>query len=176
MLARRPVALSPAVALRRPLLVAVVSGVALSIAATGRVTPGLVLGTTLTWSYWVVAQIAVAIVLMRADAARTVGLARAFDLFFAAHAPWSLAVLAIAAWGPAPFGRPFWPLWPVIIAAPVLTIRAINAFFREVLELDPRAARRRTLAHQVLTCLLLLAYVWMTSSITPRLLKLFAEW
>ena len=97
-------------ALRRPLLVAIVLGVSTAISATGRVTPSLVLSTTLCWSFVVVLQAVIAIALIAAPARRTVGLPRALDLFFAGHAPWSLWMLAAAAWAPSPIGRPLTPL------------------------------------------------------------------
>ncbi len=137
------------VALRRPALAALVLGVSIAIAATGRVTPALVLSTTLCWSFAVAIQAAVALVLIAGPARRTVGVARAFDLFFAGHAPWSLWLLAVAAWAPSQLGR---PLMPVLVAAIVplaLTVRIVSAFFREVVELDPREARRRTAIHQL---------------------------
>src|SRR5437763_4035347 len=102
--------LSAVAALRRPLLAALVIGASVAISATGRVTPALVLSTTVMWSYIVLLQLAIALPLLAAGARRTVGLARAVDLFFAGHAPWSLFALAAAAWVPSPLGRPLWPL------------------------------------------------------------------
>src|SRR5262245_4671414 len=97
-LVREAAPASAATALRRPFVVAAVIGVSVSIAATGRATPALVASTTLSWSYVVLLQLAIAVPLIARHARRTVGLARAIDLFFAGHAPWSLLALAAAAW------------------------------------------------------------------------------
>jgi hypothetical protein len=171
-LARTPARASIVTALRRPLLVAVVIGVSMSIAATRRATPGLVAGTTISWSYIVLLQLAVALAFVARGARRTVGLARALDLFFAGHAPWSLLVLAAAAWGPTPIGRPFWPLTVVAAAAIFLTSRIVFAFFMEVLRMTSRDARRMTVLQQGTTWALFLAILWITSALTPRVLEL----
>jgi hypothetical protein len=138
-------------AIRRPLLVAIVLGVSIAKAATGHVTPALVASTTICWSFVVVLQVAIALGLMAGAAGRTVGRARALDLYFAGHAPWSLWILAAAAWSPSPLGRPAWPLLIAAVVALFLTVRITNAFFREVLELDPRHALARTVAQQAMT-------------------------
>ena len=60
-------------------------------------------------------------------------------------------MLAAAAWAPSAIGR---PLTPLVVAAAVpliLTPRILSAFFREVLELDPRHAMARTAAQQAIT-------------------------
>src|SRR5260221_1941730 len=112
-LARVSGRVTPLTALRRPLLVVLVLGVSAAIGATRHVTPALLLSTTLCWSFVVVLQAAIALVLVAGPARRTVGLARALDLYFAGHAPWSLWMLAATAWGPSPIGR---PMTPIVIA------------------------------------------------------------
>jgi hypothetical protein len=138
-------------AVRRPLLVAIVLGVSVAQAATGHITPALVLSTTLCWSFVILLQAAIAMGLIAGAARRTVGIARAIDLYFAGHAPWSLWILAAAAWAPSPIGRPLTPLLIAAVVPLFLTVRITNAFFREVLELDPRHAVARTVAQQVMT-------------------------
>jgi hypothetical protein len=158
-------------ALRRPLLVAAVVGGSVAISATGHVTPALVLSTTLCWSFVIVLQAAIALALIAAPARRTVGLARALDLYFAGHAPWSLWLLAVAAWAPSPLGR---PLTPVLVAAAIpilLTPRIVSAFFREVLEMDPRDAAARTAAQQALTWATFAVLYGTAVQILPRLLE-----
>lgn len=166
--ARLPVAM----ALRRPLLVAIVMGISVSIAATGRATPRLVAGTTLTWSYIVALQIAIALPLIVAGARRTVGLSRALDLFFAGHAPWSLLMLAVAAWSPWTVGHGLWPIAVLALVPLVLTLRIVAAFFAEVLAMDPVEARRMTLLHQGLTWSAFVGVLWVSSALTPRVLEL----
>ena len=85
-------------ALRRPFLVVVVLGVAMALSATRHATPALVMSTTLMWSVLVIGQVAIALVVIGTPQTGTIGRARALDLFFASHAPWSLWLLAAAAW------------------------------------------------------------------------------
>ena len=170
-LVRERATLSAAMALRRPLLVTIVMGVSVSIAATGRATPRLVAATTLTWSYIVLLQIAIALPLIAAGARRTVGLARALDLFFAGHAPWSLLMLTLPAWSPWIIGHGLWPIAVLAIAPVLLTLRIVSAFFAEVLAMDPADARRLTVLHQGLTWTAFVAILWTLSALTPRVLE-----
>jgi hypothetical protein len=162
---------SAVVALRRPILAAGVIGVSVAICATGRVTPALVLGTTITWSYIVLLQLAIALPLIAPRARRTIGIARALDLFFAGHAPWSLVAIAAAAWSPAPLARPVWPLEVLAAGAIVLTPRIVAAFFGEVLGLDRRAARRVTIVHQAMTWTVFIVLFWIVNALSPRALQ-----
>ena len=171
-LARRGGMMGPLTALRRPLLAAVVLGVAVAIAGTGHVTPTLAVSTTLMWSYLVAAQVVIAVALIARDARRTVGLWRAIDLFFAAHAPWSLFALAACAWSPSPVGRPVTPLLVAALVPVGLTPRILVAFFAEVLRLDPRRAIRRTMVHQAVTWGLFAAAFWIVNALSPRALAL----
>jgi len=172
--ARAGYRVSPLGALRRPLLVCLVTGVSVAISATGRVTPGLVLSTTVTWSYIVLFQLALALAVIAPRARRGVGLASALDLFFAGHAPWSLLILAIAAVRPMTLDWPgrFW-LMGAGVTAFAATARIIAAFFREVLGMDARGARRMTVVHQAITWTVFLAVNWMQSAFTPRLIELW---
>lgn len=172
-LARLPSPGHGVTAFRRPLLVAAVLGASFAIAATRHVTPALVLSTTVCWSFVVALQIAIALTLIAGPSRRTVGPARALDLFFASHAPWSLWILAAAAWAPSPLGRPMTPLATAILPA-VLTPRMIAAFFREVLELDARHAIVRTTAHQAITWGLLIALYGWSVALWPRILQWLA--
>jgi hypothetical protein len=167
---------SPATALRRPLLVALVLGLCTAIAATHTVSPALVASMTLSWSYIVVLQLAIAVPLIAAPARRTVGVARAIDLFFAGHAPWSIFMLGAAAWSVAPAGSEIWPLYVAALVPCVLTLRIVSAFFSEVLALDARAARRRTVVHQAITWTVFVGVNWVASAFTPRLVQSVWRW
>jgi hypothetical protein len=151
LLARAPGRGTLLTAVRRPLIVAVVIGVSEAMAATGHVTPALVLSTILCWSFVVVLQAAIGFGLIAGAARRTVGIARAVDLYFAGHAPWSLWVLAVAAWAPSPLGFSTTSLLVSALVPLFLTVRIVSAFFREVLEMDPREAFARTVAQQAMT-------------------------
>lgn len=173
-LARVPGRLTVLTALRRPLLVAAVLGVSAAMGGTGRVTPALLLSTTLCWVFAVGLQIAIALPLITGPSRRTVGLRRAVDLYFAGHAPWSLWMLATVAWAPSPIGR---PLTPVLVAAAVpilLTPRILSAFFREVLELDPRDALVRTAAQQAMTWVAFVVLFGTAVALVPRVLEWLA--
>lgn len=162
----------PLTAIRRPALAALVIGAAIAMAATAHVTPRLLLSTTLCWAFVVLLQVGIALPLIAGPSRRTVGLSRAIDLFFASHAPWSLWLLAAAVWAPSPLGR---PLMPVLVSAPVplvLTIRMINAYFREVLELDPRDARARTILQQAATWGIPLVLYGTAVAAWPRILEM----
>lgn len=173
-LAARPMTLGPLRALRRPLLAAVVLGTAMALSSTRHVTPALVLSTTLLWSVVVIGQAAIALVVLGFLQAKTVGRARAFDLFFASHAPWSLWILFAAAWVPSPLGRPAMPLWLAAIAPLTLTPRIVAAFFREVLKIEPRRAAVCTLVHQALTWGLFVSLYGAAVALWPRLLELMS--
>jgi hypothetical protein len=170
-LARVPVSIGPLGALRRPVVAAIVLGVSVAIAATRHVTPVLVLSATICWSLAIAIQAAIAIALIAGPARRTVGLPRAFDLFFASHAPWSLWFLAAAAWAPHPLGRPLTPVLVAALVPLVLTPRMLAAFFREVLEMDPRDARARTVVHQAVTWLAFIALAGWAIALAPRVVE-----
>ena len=156
-------------AFRRPLLVLVVIGVSMALSSTRHVTPALVLSTTALWSVVVIAQSAVAwAVIPRTD--RT-GAARAFDLYFASHTPWSLWILFYAAWAPSPLGRPAISLWIAAIPPVFLTPWIIAAFFREVCGMDRRRAVSRTLVQQAISWGLFLAFAGAAVAIWPRVLQ-----
>jgi hypothetical protein len=177
-LMREARAMPPLSALRRPALVALVLGVSVALTATGRVTPALVLSTTATWSYVVLLQLAIALPLLAVSAPRAIGLARAVDLFFAGHAPWSLYALALALAGlvglPSRWHSP--PILALAALVPLLlTVRIVLAFFVEVCGLEARAARRMMVRHQALTWGVFVAVNWLQSAFTPRIVELWTR-
>jgi hypothetical protein len=161
-------------ALRRPLLVTIVLGVSAAIGAAGHVTPALLLSTTLCWSFVVILQAAIALTLIAGPARRTVGIARALDLYFAGHAPWSLWMLATVAWAPSPIGRPFAPVLAAAAVPLILTPRIVSAFFREVLDMDPRHAIARTAVQQVMSWGTFVILLGTAVALVPRILEWFA--
>jgi hypothetical protein len=173
-LARIPDHRSAVTALRRPLLVALVLGASTAISATGHVTPSLLLSTTICWSLVVVLQVVIALLLIAGPARRGVGVRRALDLFFASHAPWSLWLLAAAAWAPSPVGRPLWPLLVAALVPLALTPLMIAAFFREVFGMDHRRAVVRTLVHQAITWTAFVLLFGTAVQLWPRILQWIA--
>ena len=157
--------------LRRPALVAVVLGCAVAMTGTRHVTPLLVVSTTACWSTLIVAQIAIALAMFAKPASRTVGVARALDLFFASHVPWSLWMLAVVAWAPVPGGRSLAPLLVAALLPMGLTCRAIAAFCREVLRMDRRDAITRTTTHQLVTWGLFAGVFGWAVALWPRVIQ-----
>ena len=81
------------IALRRPLLVAVVLGCAMSLMTSGRLTLRLAAPAAVYWSFVPLLEIAgLAAVCGKRLRARTI------DTFFAGHGPWLLCVTLFAAW------------------------------------------------------------------------------
>lgn len=173
-LARHPSRLGPIAALRRPILAAAVLGVSVAIAATGHVTPALVLSTTLCWAFVIVLQVAIALPLIAGPSRRGMGLPRALDLFFASHVPWSFWLLA-AACVPGSNERPLIAVVLFALVPLLLTQRMILAFFREVLELSPRRALARTALHQAITWSLFVLLYGGAVALWPRVVQ-WAGW
>jgi hypothetical protein len=164
---------SRAAALCRPALVALVTGCAAAISSTGHVTLGLVATTTLAWSFVVVLQIAIALAVVAGPARRSIGIATALDRFFAAHGPWSLWMLSFALWTVATpaVGQPIrWAEVSALVPA-AWTARLVYAFHVRGLGLEPRAALRRTIAHQALTWIAVLVFAGVAVQVWPRLLQ-----
>ena len=152
-------------------MVAVVLGTSAALSATRHATPPLVMTTTLLLSIAVVAQVLIALAVIPGAQARAAGRARALDLFFASHAPWSLWLLMSAVWVPSPLGLPGWPLHAAAIVPVVLTPRIIDAYFREVHGFDRRRAAIRTLVHQAVTWGLFAAVFGAAVAVWPRILQ-----
>jgi hypothetical protein len=141
----------------------------MALSATRHVTPSLVASTIILWSIVVLAQAAIALAVI--PRVSRVSRARAFDLFFASHVPWSLWLLFDAAWAPAMLGRPTMPLWFAAVPPLVLTPRMIAAFFRQVCGMDRRRAAIRTLLQQALSWGLLIALYGAAVAVWPRVLQ-----
>ncbi|MGH9312466.1 MAG: hypothetical protein ACRD1S_04630, partial [Vicinamibacterales bacterium] len=101
-------------ALKRPALVAIILGTAISIYATRRVTLGLALSTILCWSFAAAVQAIAAAALVASSKRRGVSIPAGLDLLFMGHGPWSLWLLAVAAWA-VWFPRP--PMMDVLVVA-----------------------------------------------------------
>lgn len=160
--------------LRRPLLAALSIGVSVALAATGHLTLALVASTTICWMVVVLAQLAIAAAFIAPRARDGIGTARALELFFAAHVPWSLTLLVFAALMAmtSPVGRG--PALLLMFLFPMIaTPRMIAAFFEQVLRLDPARARRLTAAHQTITWGSLLVAYGYAVQLWPRVTGLF---
>jgi hypothetical protein len=161
----------PLIALRRPLVAALILGSSMTMAGTRRAEPVVLFSTILCWSSVIALQMLIAVIVIARPASRTVGVARALDLFFASHAPWSLWMLAAVAWAPFPGERSaLVPLLAALVPL-LLTARMIAAFFREVLELDPRVALVRTAVHQAITWGTFVILYGSAVAIVPRIVQ-----
>ena len=163
---RRPV--SWARALSMPLLLAMMLGLLNATAAAGHVTFGLVVDEIASWSFVPLLQLITGAALIASAPQRRISFARSIELLFAAHAPWSLWLIA------ASVGQTIYPSPYLVVgsgAVPmVVTAILLTAFGREVLGLSPLASRLRMLAHQAVTLLLILTYIELGTRLSVRIL------
>ena len=147
-------------ALERPALYALLVGTSVAIAATGRASLGLVASTTASWCWVVLLQLAIALVMTRtSQARRTVTEARAFELWFAGHVPWTLWMLLLA---PAIRAYPTLPVEEILFSmlVPILWTCVIAAAFgKYVLGRSTAASWLLALIHQLAIIGLVLSYV-----------------
>lgn len=133
--------------LRRPLVVALIIGTAVPIMAVQRVTLALLLASTLSFIFMVAIQMVVGAALIATVPSRRLSIARALDLWFAGHAPYSLWLLTVAA---VFAGLPFASLDGLIMLAALpaaWTAVIVAAFCRNVLGTGTAGARWRAAAH-----------------------------
>jgi hypothetical protein len=172
-----PADLSPAAALRRPALVALIIGVVAAMTAADHVDLRLVASTTLYWSFVPAIQLLAAFALVRASPRLTISTADAIDVFFAGHGPWSLYLLAVAGWTvAAPLAaHSMTPVFAAALIPAVWTPFIVSAFCREVLGDSRRAARRKTTMHQALMWIVILTYYGLAAQVWPRLIGLLQQ-
>jgi hypothetical protein len=161
----------------RPMVVALTIGTAASISSTSHVSIGLVTSVTACWTFLVVVQVIAAWVAMPSASRRAIGSARAIDLLFSGHGPWSLWLLVAAAWAlamPTTERDTRWLL--TSIAVPVIwNVVIVFAFFRAALQLPYADAVRRTIVHQAVALGSGLAVFGSAVAIWPRIVGIFAR-
>jgi predicted permease len=159
-------------ALTVPALVAVLLGLTTATAAAGHVSVRLVLSEILSWSFVPLLQLATGAMLIRSARARTVRTARAIELLFAAHGPWSLWLVGTALW------QLSGPSLKAVIASAVVphaaTAYLLLVYGREVLGLTRSQARRRVFAHQTATVVLILLYIELATRLSLRIIGAFS--
>jgi hypothetical protein len=138
---------------RRPLLLLLVLGSAVSLLASGRLSPRLIVDGAISFAFVPVLEAAAFAVVYRLGP-RRIRFSHAMDLFFAANVPWLLFVVALAALGVSqtPRQTATWAvppkLWIIAVAA-ALTIAWSTyldfAFFRNVLQRPGAAAARNVI-------------------------------
>lgn len=145
-------------------------GTCTAITATGRVSWRLALSGAICWSFVPILQLLTAAAIVR-PSGDAIPQRRAFELFFAGHAAWSVWLLAAAASLVAGVARTDVVLLTALVPAGWTSV-VIYAFCREVLGLHARRAAARTVAHQAMTCLLIVLYVAWAVQLWPRALSL----
>jgi len=176
-LAGRPPEPGWAMLLRRPALFALILGSCLSLTTSGRFTLRLILGGAAVWSFAPLLQIAGAAAAL-ALAPRRLPFSRAIDLYFLAHGPWSLWLLAVAG-GLAllPTRTAFAILAPpaafvwLSVLVPLAWSGIITfAFFREALEMSRRRALGGLVVHGFVVWGAVLAFFLLSGQLWPRIL------
>jgi hypothetical protein len=163
-------------ALERPLLVALLTGTLTAMSTTGRVTLGLVLAGALCWSFAAALQMLAGAIIIRSAPGRSVSMARALELLFIGHLPWSLWLLVV-------FGLFTFSTLPLPLAAIILsvivptawTMKIVFAFCTTALGTDRRGAQIRTVVHQVIIWTFVLVYLFLGSGLGPRALALVGQ-
>ena len=151
------------------LFVSILTGAAMSVAATGRVTAGLLASLSLSWMFVPLLHVVTAAGLAASSPAPRARRTRAIALLLTGHAPWSLWVLGAGALS-AVCGYPGYRVALVLAVVPfVLTIRIVHAFCLDVLQTSPRGALIRTLTHQTVTWLVAAVYLDRAVSLVPRI-------
>lgn len=169
-LALEPPRVTMASALRRPALVALITGTAISFAGTGRATAPLVISTTLCWSFAMVWQIVAAAAIARSHVPLTPG--QRLDLFFVGHAPWSLWLLTASAWSRLlPNFTDLYALLCTVAVPAVWTAAIVHGFCSGALALPPRTALWRTALHQALIWGFAFFYVAWAVALWPRMMS-----
>ena len=164
-------------AIRRPALVAVILASSLGIMATGRLDASLLVSLLLCWSFAPILQLLAARLIVLSTPGRPVGVARALDLLFMGHVPWSLWLIAFAAIGATGYTSDV-PRIAAMITAPFIalwTAWIIRAFCLEVLRTSNRGAVVRTLAHQALIWTVTGVYIAVAIQAWPRVLAIVAR-
>lgn len=136
------------------------TGAVVAILATRRVDLTLVATTLLTSSLSLLLQLVAAVVLVASVPTRPVSVVEALSLFFRAHAPWSLWMLALAGIGFVTDGM--FSLWAMLLGLPVpigWTALLVAAFSREVLGTTVVGARVRSAVHFLVVWSLALFYI-----------------
>ena len=155
-------------ALKPPVLIAAMFGLLNSTAAAGHVSATLVASEIAAWSFIPLLQLTTGALLIASAKARRVTFPRAIELLFAAHAPWSLWLVAATVFqtiNPDPYiviGSGIVPL--------AITAFMLGAFGREVLGLSGREVRMRVFAHQAVTVLLIVAYIELATRLSVRII------
>jgi hypothetical protein len=160
-------------ALERPALLALIIGTAVTMSSARRVPLGLVLMGIVCWSFVLIVQWLIGVVVIGRARGRPVSMPRALELLFVGHLPWSLWILTMI--GLYTFTTTSLGLAAQIhslLVPAVWTTTIVFAFCRTALGCSPVRARLLTAAHQTMTWVVFVAYVVLVSGIGARFLAL----
>ena len=146
-------------ALARSVLVLLVIAVIVPIMAVRQITASLVLTSAAAWSVVIAIQIAIAVVVIASAPARKVAFARAFELWFAGHVPYSAWILLLPFVTSIPGVQALDAMAVTVLVPIIWTTFIVTAFCRAVLGATPAGARWRAALQQTmaLTTLVTLA-------------------
>ena len=136
-------------ALKGPAFAGFLFATCMSVIATAAASLPTILSVALCWLFVPATQLVGAWLMCRRSLTPGLGAARAIELQFLAHAPWSLWLIGVAfasIWFPP--GSLLTLIVATVLVPAVLTMVILASFCRSVLCLDAREARRRTAAHQ----------------------------
>jgi hypothetical protein len=156
-------------ALGGPAYSALLIGGITAVAATGRITASLIASGVLCWSLVPLLQIATAAPFAFRALPPTMTRARALELWFLAHGPWSLWIFVALGVLATTTASQTWVVATGAVPG-MWTARLITVFFREVMRLPIGGAIRRTVAHQAITWALILTYIEVMTATFTRVL------
>ena len=147
-------------ALERPALYALLVGISVAIAATGRISFLLLASTTISWAWVVVVQLLLAFLMMWPSGQHgQLSRARLVELWFTGHVPWTLWMLFSA---PAIRALPWLPVETILLTmlVPIAWTMVIAAAFnRAVAHRSLTQSWLRAVVQQLLVITLVLSYV-----------------
>jgi hypothetical protein len=132
-----------------------------------------VLAGALCWSFTAALQILAGAIIIRSAPGRPVSMARALELLFIGHLPWSLwllVVFGLFTFSTVPLSLPVIIL--TVIVPTAWTIKIVFAFCTTALGTDRRGAQIRTVVHQAIIWTFVLVYLVLVSGLVARALAL----
>ena len=136
-----------------------VIGIAVPLMAVQRATILLVVTAALSWSFVLAIQVTVAALVIASVPARPIGTLDALNLWFAAHLPYTVWMLAVSVL----MAASRYASAELLIASAIIpaawTFVIVSAFSRVVLQTGRAGARWRATAHQLLIWTIALSYV-----------------
>jgi hypothetical protein len=140
-----------------------VIAVAIPIMAVQRVTIGLVVATAICWSFILIIQFFIGVLLITSVRSRQIRLTRALDLWFAGHLPYSVWLMASAAVMANLSSGSTEIVIALAVVPSVWTSVIVSAFCRVVLNTSRAGARIRATIHFIVVWAVGLQYVALAS-------------